>query len=49
MILDYLVSSWGWTWLEQPEDKWRKKYPNVTKKIDELEKENKQTRKGRLK
>ena len=28
---------WGWTWLQQPEDAWRKKYPYVTKKIDELE------------
>jgi len=37
MILDYLVVRWGLTWLEQPEDAWRKKYPHVTKKIDELE------------
>ena len=37
MILDYLVMRWGWTWLQQPEDAWRKKYPYVTKKIDELE------------
>ena len=37
MILDYLVLRWGWTWLEQPEDAWRKKYPHVTKKIDNLE------------
>jgi hypothetical protein len=35
--IDYLVARWGWTWLEQPEDAWRKKYPHVTKKIDELE------------
>jgi hypothetical protein len=35
--LDYLVSQWGWTWLQQPEDAWRQKYPHVTKKIDELE------------
>lgn len=35
--LDYLVSRWGLTWLEQPTDAWRKKYPYVTKKIDELE------------
>ena len=38
MILDYLVESWGLTWFEQPIDAWRKKYPYVTKKIDELEK-----------
>jgi hypothetical protein len=36
-ILDYLVYHWGLTWFEQPEDAWRKKYPYVTKKIDELE------------
>jgi len=27
----------GLTWFEQPTDAWRKKYPYVTKKIDELE------------
>lgn len=37
LILDYLIERWGWTWLQQPEDAWRKKYPYVTKKIDELE------------
>ena len=37
-FLDYLVDRWGLTWLKQPEDAWRKKYPYVTKKIDELEK-----------
>ena len=46
MILDYLVMRWGWTWLEQPEDKWRKKYPYVTKKIDELEKRINKLEKG---
>ena len=35
--VDYLVERWGLTWLEQPEDAWRKKYPRITKKIDELE------------
>ena len=35
--LDFLVDRWGWTWFKQPEDAWRKKYPYVTKKIDELE------------
>ena len=35
--VDYLVEKFGWTWLEQPTDAWRKKYPYVTKKIDELE------------
>ena len=37
-FLDYLVERWGFAWLKQPEDAWRKKYPYVTKKIDELEK-----------
>ena len=37
LMLDYLIKRWGWTWLQQPEDAWRKKYPYVTKKIDELE------------
>jgi len=35
--LDYLVNRWGWTWLQEPEDAWRKKYPKITKKIDEME------------
>ena len=37
LTIYYLVERWGWTWLQQPEDGWRKKYPYVTKKIDELE------------
>jgi len=36
-FLDYLVARWKLTWFEQPADAWRKKYPYVTKKIDELE------------
>ena len=36
-FLDYLVTKYNWNWLKQPEDAWRKKYPFVTKKIDELE------------
>lgn len=36
-LLDFLVNRWGLTWFEQPEDAWRKKYPHVVKKIDELE------------
>ena len=35
--LDYLVNRWGWTWLQEPEDAWKKKYPKVAKKIDEME------------
>ena len=37
LVADYLVERWGLTWLQQPTDAWRKKYPYVTKKIDELE------------
>ena len=36
-FLDYLIEQWGLTWLEQPEDAWRKKYPKITKKIDAIE------------
>ena len=36
-FLDYLIGRWGLTWLEQPEDAWRKKYPKITKKIDTIE------------
>lgn len=35
--MDFLVERYGWTWLEQPEDAWRKKYPKITKKIDDME------------
>ena len=37
MILDYLVERWGWTWFKQQRTHGEKKYPYVTKKIDELE------------
>ena len=37
LMIDYLVERWGLTWLQQPEDSWRKKYPHITKKIDGLE------------
>ena len=37
LTIDYLVNRWGFTWLQQPEDAWRKKYPHITKKIDEIE------------
>ena len=35
--LEYLVNRWGWTWLQNDPNAWRKKYPRITKKIDELE------------
>ena len=37
--VDFLVERYGWTWLQQPEDAWRKRYPKITKKIDSLESE----------
>ena len=37
LMIDYLVERWGLTWLEQPEDAWRKKYPKITQKIDDME------------
>lgn len=37
LFLDYAVARYGWTWLQQPEDAWRKRYPKITKKIDDLE------------
>tara|TARA_B110000285_G_C14508122_1_gene331071 strand:+ start:110 stop:424 length:315 start_codon:yes stop_codon:yes gene_type:complete len=36
-FVDSLVYKYNWKWLKQPENAWRKKYPHVTKKIDELE------------
>jgi len=36
-ILDYLVVRWKLTWLQDDPEAWRKKYPHVTEKIDELE------------
>ena len=35
--LEYLVNRWGWTWLQNDPEAWRKKYPRITSKIDELE------------
>ena len=32
-----LVNRWGWTWLQNDPEAWRKKYPRITSKIDELE------------
>ena len=35
--VDYLVAKCGLKWLEQPEDAWRKRYPKITEKIDDLQ------------
>ncbi len=36
-LLNFLVERWGWTWFQQHPNAWRKKYPGITKKIDQLE------------
>lgn len=36
--IDFLVKRYGWTWLLQPDNAWRKRYPKITSKIDDLEK-----------
>ena len=36
-VMDYFVVRWNIQWFKHPENAWRKKYPHVTKKIDELE------------
>ena len=35
--LECLVNRWGWTWLQNDPNAWRKRYPRITKKIDDLE------------
>ena len=32
LMIDYLVERWGLTWLQQPEDAWRKNIPILLKK-----------------
>ena len=32
-----LAKRYDWKWLQEPEDLWRKRYPRITKKIDDLE------------
>jgi hypothetical protein len=36
-LLDYLINRWGFTWLEQSEDAWAKKYPDLARRIKEIE------------
>ena len=36
-FLDSLVDKFGWDWLQDDPEAWRKRYPKVTKKIDDLE------------
>ena len=37
LLLETFAIRWGWTWLQTDPDLWRKKYPKVVAKIDELE------------
>ncbi len=37
LIIDFLVKRWGLTFLEQPEDAWKYKYPVIRRKIREIE------------
>ena len=37
LIIDFLVKRWGLTFLEQPEDAWKYKYPMIRRKISEIE------------
>ena len=36
-LLDYLVDRFGWEWLQDDPEAWRKRYQKVTKKIDDME------------
>ena len=36
-FLDYIVDKFGWKWLQDDPEAWRKRYPKVTKKIDSIE------------
>ena len=38
-FMDYLVDQFGWEWLQDDPEAWRKRYPKVTKKIDTMENE----------
>ena len=35
--MEELAKRYGWKWLQEPEDLWRKRYPRITKKIDKIE------------
>ena len=35
--LDSFIDRFGWDWLQDDPQAWRKRYPKVTEKIDELE------------
>lgn len=37
-LLDYFVNRWGWTWFQQDPNAWKKLHPELTKRIEELDK-----------
>lgn len=36
-FLEMLATRWGWTWLQTDPELWKKKYPKIVAKIEELE------------
>ena len=36
--IDYFRDRYGWTWLNQDHDAWRKVHPKISAKFDQLEK-----------
>ena len=36
-LLNFFVERWGWTWLKQDRNAWKKLNPNLSRKIEELE------------
>lgn len=37
LMLDFLRDRYGLIWFDQPDDAWRKRYPHIKEKIDNLE------------
>lgn len=37
--IDFLRDRYGWTWLNQDEDAWKKLHPQIAKKLQQLETE----------
>jgi len=37
-LLTFLTTRWGWTWLQQDPEAWKKLNPELTNRIEDLEK-----------
>ena len=37
-LLTFFVERWGWTWFQQDPNAWKKLHPELTKRIEDLEK-----------